>query len=156
LAATVPALRVLHHVAPLGFGAALRAGVAAARQPLLATSTGDRQYQPADLRGLLERIDKVDLVTGYRCWRPVPRLLRWLGAVYRLAVRVLFGISLEPLPCWLGEQGQKKRWLARWVFGVRVHDVECAFRLYRRQIFARIPIQSNGPFALVEILAKAN
>src|SRR5439155_13359564 len=37
-----------------------------------------------------------------------------------------------------------------------VHDVECAFRLFRRSIFARIPIQSSGPFAHVEILAKAN
>ena len=41
-------------------------------------------------------------------------------------------------------------------FGVRNRDVLCPYRLIRREIFARIPIQSNGPFAHIEILAKAN
>lgn len=48
------------------------------------------------------------------------------------------------------------RWLARWVFGVRVRDADCAFKLCRREVFARIPLQSAGPFVHVEILAKAN
>jgi hypothetical protein len=46
--------------------------------------------------------------------------------------------------------------MARLLFGVRFADVDCAFRLFRRSIFERIPIQANGPFAQVEILAKAN
>jgi hypothetical protein len=46
--------------------------------------------------------------------------------------------------------------MGRWVFGVRVQDPACAFRLYRRAQFERIPIQSDGAFAGVEILAKAN
>jgi glycosyltransferase involved in cell wall biosynthesis len=149
-------LRVVHHASRQGFGAALRSGLPGAQYPLLAYTTCDRQYDPADLQRLLDQIDKVDLVTGYRLWLPVPLPLRWLGRAYRLFVRVVFGIALDPLPCWLGDHGQSKRWLARWVFGVRVHDVECAFRLFRRTIFARIPVQSHGPFAQVEILAKAN
>ncbi len=149
-------VKALHHASPQGFGAALRSGLAAAKHPLLAYCTCDRQYQPGELKRFLEMIDKVDLVTGYRQWLPVPRLLKVLGTVWRGLVRVLFGIPLEPLPCWLGDRGQQKRWLARWFFGVRVHDVECAFRLFRRSVFTRIPIQSNGPFAQVEILAKAN
>ena len=46
--------------------------------------------------------------------------------------------------------------LARILFGLRYHDVACPFRLFRRDILARIPIQSDGPFAHVELLAKAN
>jgi hypothetical protein len=46
--------------------------------------------------------------------------------------------------------------LARVLFGVRQHDITCPFRLHRRDIFARIPLQSDGPFVHVEILAKAN
>jgi glycosyltransferase involved in cell wall biosynthesis len=149
-------LRIIHHAPAVGFGAALRSGIAAARHPMLATCTGDRQYQPADLKRLLELIDKVDMVAGYRQWLAVPRLLRGLGSLWRTFVRVVFGIPLDPLPCWLGDGGQRKRWLARWLFGVRVHDVECAFRLYRRAIFDRLTIQSRGRFAAVEILAKAN
>jgi glycosyltransferase involved in cell wall biosynthesis len=156
LTSRFPHIRVLHHASRLGFGAALRSGLAAARHPLLAYSTCDRQYQPADLKRFLELIDKVDLVTGYRLWLPTPPLVRWLGWIYRMVMRVAFGVSLEPRPCWLGDDGQKKRFLARWIFGVRVHDVDCAFRLCRRSIFERLPIQSQGPFAQVEILAKAN
>jgi glycosyltransferase involved in cell wall biosynthesis len=149
-------LRVIHHTSRQGFGAALRSGIPVAQYPLLAYSTCDRQYRPDDLKRHLDLIDKVDLVNGYRIWLPVPPLLRALGGFYRGMVRVLFGIPLEPLPCWLGDYGQLKRCLARWVFGVRVHDVDCALRLFRRSIFARMPLQSHGPFVQVEILAKAN
>jgi glycosyltransferase involved in cell wall biosynthesis len=47
-------------------------------------------------------------------------------------------------------------WPAHLFFGVGLRDVACHFRLYRREIFARIPIQSRGCFADTEILAKAN
>jgi hypothetical protein len=40
--------------------------------------------------------------------------------------------------------------------GVRYYDVACPFRLVRREIFTRIPLQSTGPFVHVELLAKAN
>jgi glycosyltransferase involved in cell wall biosynthesis len=156
LAATDGKFRVVHHRMRVGFGAALQSGIAVAKHPLLACCTCDRQYQPAELSRFLELIDKVDLVTGFRLWRPVPRLLRWLGLFWRIVIRVLFGIPLEPLPCWLGDRGQCKRWFARWIYGVRVTDVECVFRLFRRSIFERLVIQSKGAFALVEILAKAN
>jgi glycosyltransferase involved in cell wall biosynthesis len=149
-------IQVVHHSTPQGFGAALRAGIARAKHPLLVYMPCDQQYDAADFGRLLEQINKVDLVTGYRQWLPVPPVLRALGLVYRVFVRIIFGIPLEPLPCWLGDHGQLKRWFSRAVFGLRVHDVECVFRLFRRAILERLPIQSNGPFAQVEILAKAN
>src|SRR3712207_7375995 len=46
-----------------------------------------------------------------------------------------------------------RRWVARWVFGVGLHDPECPFRLARREVVTRFPLQSAGPFALVEMLA---
>lgn len=156
LASNEPRLRVVHHTSRQGYGAALRSGLALAQYPLLATSTGDDQYDPSNLADLLAVIDTVDLVTGYRQWLSVPTPLRVIGWFYRMAARVIFGIPIDPLPCWLGDHGQAKRWLGRWVFGVRVADVECVLRLFRRSIFARIPIQSRGPMALLEVLAKAN
>ena len=47
-------------------------------------------------------------------------------------------------------------WLAYFLFGLWLHDVSCPVRLYRRTVFDRLPIQSKGTFAEVEILAKAN
>jgi glycosyltransferase involved in cell wall biosynthesis len=156
LAAQRPQLRVLHHPAPRGLGAALRTGIAEAKHPLLLYTVCNKEYQPADLNRLLEHIDKVDVVTGYRVWRPIPTWRLWLDALYRGFVRLVFGLSKEPLDCWLGTRHYGPRWLARWIFGVRVRDPECLFTLCRRAIFARMPIQTDGDFAPVEILAKAN
>jgi glycosyltransferase involved in cell wall biosynthesis len=153
-----PQLRVLGHGQGrrLGYGAALRTGIAAARFPLLATSTCDRQYDPADLGRLLGQMDQVELASGYRLHQQPPRWLRWLNGLYRGFLRLVFGSAPPPSPTWLGWSGFGRRLAARWVFGVRVHDPECAFRLYRRELLSRIPIQANGTFAKVEILAKAN
>jgi hypothetical protein len=148
--------RFLKYPGPPGLGAALRTGLAAARHPLLFYTTCDHQYQAADLKRFLDLIDQVHLVSGFRLFARVPLLLRWLGACYRCFVRLIIGESLEQWPGWLGWRGQLRRLLARLLFGVRLRDVECAFRLFRRAIFDRIPIQSDGAFAQVEILAKAN
>jgi glycosyltransferase involved in cell wall biosynthesis len=151
-----PPVRLLRHESCQGSGAALRTGLAAASYPLLLTATCDRQFQPADLAKMLEEIDKVHLVAGYRVSQPVPWPLRWLGRLYRLAIRVLLANPLEPLPGWLGWQEYAAHAWARMLFALRLKDVNCPFRLYRRSIFDRIPIQSDGAFAQAEVLAKAN
>jgi glycosyltransferase involved in cell wall biosynthesis len=156
LALNCPRLRVLHHERHCGFGAALRTGIGEARYPLVATSTSTTQFQPRDLTRLLEWIDKVDLVTGYRIWRPLPFWHVWLDRVQRLVLRVVLGLPTEPKMCSLGWARWKHRLTARWLFGVRVHDPECPFRLFRKSIFDRVRIQSESAFALIEILAKAN
>ncbi len=156
LAQKLPKLRVHHHATPCGFGAALRTGLAAARHPLLAYAPLDRQFQAADLQCLVDKIDEVDLVVGYRLSQTVPGWLQSLHTGWRAAARVLFAVPLEPLSCWLGWRGLLRRRLIRTVFGVRVHDVGCLFALCRREIFERFPLQSDSSFVHVEILAKAN
>jgi glycosyltransferase involved in cell wall biosynthesis len=156
LALQIPQLHVLHHAARRGLGAALRTGIAAAKHPLLFYTPCSKQYQPADLKRLFEHIDKVDIVTGYRVSGPLPGWLVWLDRIWRGFVRVVFGMSLDPKEVWLGRRHWRQRWLARWAFGVRVRDPEGLFTLCRRSIFARIPIQTDGAFAPIEILAKAN
>ncbi len=156
LAAKLPRVRLVRHKSRRGFGPALHTGVAAARHPLLLTCSCDRQYQPTELTLFLADIDKVHVATGYRVARPFPIPLRALGWLYRAFVRVALAHPLEPLRGWLGWRGHFQRMAARLAFGLRVHDVGCPFRLYRRAAFQRIPIQSDGEFALVEVLAKAN
>jgi hypothetical protein len=53
-------------------------------------------------------------------------------------------------------RAQWQGWGAFLGFGLWVKDVACHFRLYRRSIFAHIPVQSSSCFADIEILAKAN
>jgi hypothetical protein len=122
-------VRALSAATSPGFGAALRTGIPAARYPLLAYASAG-EYLPSDLTQFLERIDRVDLVAGYR----------------------MVGSGAVAAP----PSERRARWLIRLVFGLRMRDPSCRFLLARRSIFARIPIQSDGPFAHVEVLAKAN
>jgi glycosyltransferase involved in cell wall biosynthesis len=166
LARRHPRLRALRHPAPRGEGAALRTALAEARHPLLFYTLCEPEYRPADLGRLLEKrlgpaapereIDHVHLISGYRAAQPVPAGWRAAGLLWRLFCRVVFSYPGAPLPGWLGWRGHAGRLLVRALFAVRYRDVACPFRLVRREIFARIPIQSDGPFAHVEVLAKAN
>lgn len=148
-------LKVLVEEKP-GFGAALRGALKEAHHPLLLYLPVQPQWRPEFLQPFLERIDPVDLVSGSRTGTPVPPPLRWLGFFYRGMVRVVFGIPLEPLPGWLGWRGYLYQRLIRILFGVRFHDVDCPFKLFRREIFRRIPIQSDSSFVHTELMAKAN
>lgn len=149
-------LRLFAYERALGFRAALNAAIAAAQHPLLVFCPCDMQYLPADLDGMLKVIDQVDLVVGYRAGGQAPAWRVLLDTFIGLFSRVVLGIPIEPRVCWLGSAGWGRRWIARWIFGVRVLDPECPFRLARRAIFAQLPLQSGGPFAPVEMLAKAN
>jgi glycosyltransferase involved in cell wall biosynthesis len=151
-----PGVRVLRDPARRGVGAALRLGVNSAQHPLLFYASCDSRYQPADLKLLLDEIDKVHVVVGHRVGRRVPLPLRLLGFGWRLLLRILFGLPVAPLPAWLGWRDHARNLFARIVFALRLHDVQSEFRLFRRSIFRRIPIQSDGAFAHVEVLAKAN
>jgi hypothetical protein len=135
---------------------AVSAALAAAQYPLLAFSTCDQQYQPQDLEPMLKMIDNVDLVVGYRMGGKAPQWRLVLDTFNLLFCRIVLGIPLEPRRSWLGSAGWGRRGVARWIYGVRVQDPECPFRLARREIFTRWPIQSRGPFLQVEVLAKAN
>ena len=148
-------VKVLRHTSRQGEGAALRTGLAAARYPLVFYTLCDPRYQPADLRKLLAEIDKVHVVGGYRAGRPVPAFWRVCGAVRRVLGRVVLSHAPTPLPGWLGWKRHAGGLLARLVFGVQNGDPTCPYRLLRREILARMPLQSAGPFAHVELLAKA-
>jgi glycosyltransferase involved in cell wall biosynthesis len=125
-----PCLRVQAHPTRKGPGAALRTGLRAARFPLLVCTACDPGYRASDLAHLLKWIDQVDLVAGYR--------VRAKGSRGRSSNERVY------------------RWVARLFFGVRFRDPGCRFVLARRSLFDRFPIQSDGDFAHVEVLAKAN
>jgi glycosyltransferase involved in cell wall biosynthesis len=166
LASNYRRVQVLRHERTRGEGAALRTALSVARHPLLFYTLCDPHYQPADLGRLLRKrtdpqkpeleLDHVHILSGSRGGRPPPWPWRVAGRFWRAVCRVLFGQAPERLPGWLGWKRHFARMLARVLFGVRYHDVACPFRLHRREIFARIPLQSDGLFVHVEILAKAN
>ncbi len=123
--------RVVHHPTNLGYGAALRSGFQAARFGLIAFIDGDRQFKVADVGRLTERLagaDAPDVVVGYRLKRADPPIRRWYARIYRLSNRIFFG--------------------------VRVRDIDCACKLFKREALTPIRVSSGGAFFTAELLIK--
>ncbi|MEO8208588.1 MAG: glycosyltransferase family 2 protein [Chloroflexota bacterium] len=130
LAAEDHRVRVVHHPRNRGYGAALRSGFAAARHDLIAFTDGDRQFHIEDLGRLIERLaaGDADAVVGYRIKRADPLVRTVYARAYRLANRIFFGL--------------------------RVTDVDCACKLFRRDSLAGIRVESDGAFFSAELLIK--
>jgi glycosyltransferase involved in cell wall biosynthesis len=124
-------VRAVHHPTNLGYGAALRSGLRAARHELVAFTDGDRQFRVADLARLTARLaeaDQPDVVVGYRIRRADPLVRTVYARLYRLANRIFFGL--------------------------RVRDVDCACKLFRRDALAGLRVESGGAFFSAELLIK--
>ena len=129
LAAEDPRVRVVHHPRNRGYGGAVRSGLEASVKDYVFFTDGDRQFRLEDLPKLLALIDDSDAVIGYRARRRDPWRRVFTAWVYKQLIRVLFG------------------------GGIR--DVDCAFKLFRREIFTRVPlgdVRSNGAFFSAELL----
>jgi glycosyltransferase involved in cell wall biosynthesis len=155
-------VRVLKHDVRRGFGACLRTALAEPTAPLVFYTALDYPYTPADLSKLLDRIEhtdevlhrKLDVVSGSRAGRPTPAVWTAVGYMYRLFCRVAFGLSLEKPPGWLGVRERARSWLVWPVFGDPLNDPNSAFKLFRRSILDRFPIQCDGDFVHVELVSK--
>ena len=122
-------VRVIHHQARRGYGGAVRSGLAAATKPWVFYTDGDRQFALEDLARLVAASDGADAVVGYREKRADPPRRLFVAWVYNHLIRLLFG--------------------GGW------RDVDCAFKLFRRDVFDRVPlvrVRSNGAFFSPELL----
>jgi hypothetical protein len=149
-------LRLIHHARPLDVGGCLQTALLVADTPLVLLAPCDRQFDADLVLPLFEQIDKVDLVLACRDVGSPPllwRLGRWLSG---MAARILLGYVPEPRPGWPGSAGGGRRWLIRRLFGVPLFDPQSNLWLARRELLHGLPVQSRGPFAWVELLAKVN
>jgi glycosyltransferase involved in cell wall biosynthesis len=129
LARTYPEVRVVHHEWNRGYGGALRSGFAAATRDLVFYTDGDAQYDPAEMAVLWERLDDgIDLVNGYKISRSDPLHRIVIGRIYHHTVKLLFGL--------------------------KVRDVDCDFRLMRRSIFDRVTLEKNSGVICLEMMKK--
>ena len=129
LARTYPNVRVIHHIGNRGYGGALRSGFAAATKELIAYTDGDAQYDPSEIAALWERLgDDADMVTGYKISRSDPLHRIVIGRIYHYTVKTLFGL--------------------------KVRDVDCDFRLIRRSVFDRVTLERNSGVICLEMMKK--
>ena len=131
LARTYPEVRAIHHAKNRGYGGALRTGFAEASKDVIFYTDGDAQYDPAELALLWPHLTPdVDFVNGYKISRSDPWHRIVIGRVYHHTVKLLFGL--------------------------RVRDVDCDFRLMRRSIFERVRLEHNSGVICLEMMKKVH
>ena len=129
LARQNPRIKVVHHSTNLGYGAALQSGFRAASKRLVFYTDGDGQFDISELPSLIPLLRQYDIVSCFRLNRQ-DNLIRKIN-----------GFCWTKLVCLL--------------FGLRLKDIDCAFKLYKREIFDNIQLSSAGALIDTEILARA-
>jgi glycosyltransferase involved in cell wall biosynthesis len=120
----------VHHEANRGYGAALKSGIQSASKELIFFCDSDLQFHLYELLHLLIWIEQFDLVIGYRAKRN-DRLHRVVNA---------FGWKV----------------LVSNLLGLKVRDIDCAFKLFRRVVFQAIEIDAVGAMVNTDILVQAS
>jgi len=124
-----PGLRVVTHEQNRGYGGALRSGFGAATKQWVFYTDGDAQFDPAELELLVaEAASDVDVVQGYKIRRADNVVRRVIGRVYHRSVSIMFGL--------------------------KIRDTDCDFRLIRRELLERITLEHNTGVICVELVRK--
>jgi glycosyltransferase involved in cell wall biosynthesis len=122
-------VRVIHHAQNRGYGGALRSGFAAATKEWIFYTDGDAQYDPRELKNLADlAADEVDFINGWKIERndPLHRII--IGRIYQYIIK--FG------------------------FGLHLRDVDCDFRLMRREVFDDVELTADSGVICVELMKK--
>jgi glycosyltransferase involved in cell wall biosynthesis len=122
-------VRIVHHQRNRGYGGALRSGFATAAKDLVFYTDGDAQYDPSEMALLWKQMtDEVDWVNGWKISRSDPWHRIIIGRLYHHTVKLLFGL--------------------------KVRDVDCDFRLMRRRIFDVVRLEKNSGVICLEMMKK--
>ncbi|OQY83675.1 MAG: hypothetical protein B6D41_16660 [Chloroflexi bacterium UTCFX4] len=125
----IPNLRVVENNPNRGYGGALKAGFYAAVNEWIAFAPSDNQFEFKQVRDLMAHAPHADIITGYRANDAdsfMRRVNRW---------------------GW--------NWLVRILFGYMTRDIDCGFKLFRREILQRVTLLSDGAMVDTELLAGA-
>lgn len=122
-------VRIIHHPQNRGYGGALRTGFYSATKDWIFYTDGDAQYDPRELMNLAALVsDDVDLVNGWKIERQDPLHRIIIGRIYQYTIKHAFGPKLK--------------------------DVDCDFRLMRREVFEQVELTSNSGVICVELMKK--
>lgn len=125
----IPNFRLVEHFPNRGYGGALKAGFAAATKDLIVFIPADKQFKFSEVDLLLAQLaPQVALVSGWRVHRQDNLIRRLNGLGWNMVVALLFGRT--------------------------IHDIDCGFKLFRREVLNHIHVESNGAMIDTEMLAE--
>jgi glycosyltransferase involved in cell wall biosynthesis len=129
LAKKMDRVRIITHEKNKGYGGALKSGFYNAKYELIFYTDGDAQYNPLELLLLLEKFnDSTDIVNGYKISRSDPVYRKIIGRLYHYTARMMFGF--------------------------KIRDVDCDFRLIRKSVFDDLKLEYNSGVVCVEMVAR--
>ena len=129
LAAKYDTVRVLHHEENRGYGGSIKSGYYAAKKELVCLFPGDGQFDISELKRLIPLMERVDIAATYRINRRDPFHRKVNQFLYNTAIAILFG--------------------------VRLRDIDCGFKLMKRKIFEIVKLDSTGALIDAEFYFKA-
>ena len=122
-------IRLIEHSENQGYGAALRSGFEAAQGEYIFFTDSDLQFELSELMSLWHFRSSAEIVSGFRKNRQDPGHRR--------------------LNAWAWGH------LVRSLTGIRVKDINCAFKLFQGNALKSLNFKAKGAFINTEILAKA-
>jgi glycosyltransferase involved in cell wall biosynthesis len=128
LSASIPGVKVIHHAINQGYGAAVISGIRAATLPYVLLCDGDGQFDPNDVRLLAARMHDHDVVVGRRKQRADHFIRRLNGKSWTLLMRILFRIKIS--------------------------DIDCGFKLFKRDFLDGMEFHAGGAMVTTELMAR--
>jgi len=129
LAVLYPKVRVIHHPKNLGYGATLRDGFLNAKMDYVFYTDGDNQFDLDEMKKFVALIPFSDIVVGYRKHKQYSLYRKFTSLCYNYLLKIIFDIHY-------------------W-------DIDCAFKLFKTELFKKIKINSIDAFIDAEIMLKA-
>lgn len=130
LAKKFPKVNVIHHKLNKGYGATLYEGFTTAKMDYVFYTDGDNQFDLEELKKFVALIPFSDIIVGYRKKKQY--------SLYRKITSFVYNLILK------------------WVFDIEYLDIDCAFKVIKRDLFDKIEIKTKDAFIDAEILIQAN
>ncbi len=124
----IRALRVITHERNQGYGKSLRDGFDAATMDFIFYTDGDNQFEISELTGFAPLLGDADAVLGYRIKRAEGAFRHFTSRSYNTLIFVLFGL--------------------------RVRDIDCSFKLFPTSYIPRLELKSDKFFIDTELIIK--
>ncbi|MEW6233951.1 MAG: glycosyltransferase family 2 protein [Candidatus Omnitrophota bacterium] len=120
-------VRAIHHEVNRGYGGAVKTGIASSKKDWIFFTDGDGQFDVSEISLLLEHTGEYDAVVGFRLDRRDPIHRKFFALGWGTLIRLLFGF--------------------------RVKDLDCAFKLFKRKYFEGVELKAEGAVISVEFFS---
>ncbi len=119
-------IRVVNHPRNLGYGASLRTGFRKAKYDWIFFTDGDMQFDVSQLLQFIPYTKTHDVIIGYRKRRAEGNMRALNAHLFKIYIDLLFRLDVK--------------------------DIDCAFKLLKREVIQVLSLQSTGAFTSAEFL----